>query len=383
VSLEGTLLLVCARWFVQQEPSDELRSAFQNDLEWSVLLQMAEVHSVMPVLYSVLASECPDKVPEQLRSRFQDHALSNLHYTAELVKLLQLLERNRICAVPIKGPILAVSAYGSLALRAFVDLDFLVRRDQVLLAKDLLIKEGYRLQSDTHWGCGSASLQSKERQLSLVSSDNRIRLDLHWRLLPEYFAPAFDGEQVWQNLVSVSLAGRDVLALSPEDLLLFLCAHGSKHRWECLGWICDVALVLKRMEIDWERFLDRARQAHIERMALLGLCVANNLFDSELPADLRQRINADPKISNLTAEVRRSLLVPDIRARSQVEKGIMNLRMIERLGDKIRFLRGLLITPTEAEWRNLRLPPSLYFLYYPYRLGRLVGRRTSAGLSLQ
>ena len=57
--------------------------------------------------------------------------------------------------------------------------------------------------------------------------------------------------------------------------------------------------------------------------------------------------------------------------RRALRLGLLNLRMLERASDKLRFLRGLLITPTEAEWRRLQLPPPLYFLYYPYRLARL------------
>jgi len=382
MSGEGALLLACARRFVQQDQSDTVRAALRDDLDWPEVLRMAGHHSMMPLLYWVLELESPNSTPQELRDRFQDHARCNLLQTAELMRVLDLLAQNRIPAVPIKGPVLARWAYGNLALRSFLDLDLLIRREYVPLAKEVLTKEGYRLKSDIHWSSASAYLRSKDSQLSFTRAENGVSVDLHWRLLPDYFAPSFDGGEVWENLVSVSLGGRDVPSLSPEHLLLFLCAHGSKHRWECLGWICDVALVLKRVEVDWVRLLLLARQAHIERMVLLGLRLASDLFDSGLPANVRDRIDADSAVVALASEVRRTLLTIHTGARSQVDKGLINLRMLERLLDKLRFLRGLLITPTEAEWRDLRLPPALYLLYYPYRLARLVGKRTSASTSL-
>jgi hypothetical protein len=228
----------------------------------------------------------------------------------------------------------------------------------------------FRLESGLHWSCASACLRSKEGELSFRRAGDGVRLDLHWRLLPDYFASSLDGERVWEHLGAMRLAGRDVPALSTEDLLLFLCAHGSKHRWECLGWLCDVALLLQRGEIDWPLLIALARDQHIERIVLLGLRLACDLLGSPLPDAVRQAIDRDGMVTKLVDEVLATIFLPRAEA-SPVKDGLLNLRMLERASDKLRFLRGLLITPTEAEWRRLLLPPALFFLYYPYRLARL------------
>ena len=377
---EAAMLLACVRRFVRGGSHDELHEVLRGDIEWPLLIKMAEAQSVMPLLYRELESEFPGRAPQELRTRFQNHARSNLIQTAEIVKVLDLLEQSEIPAIPLKGPALAAWAYGNLTYRAFTDLDLLIHRDDVPLAKEALVRAGFRLESDVHWPCASAYVRSKERELSFVRPANRVRVDLHWSLSPDYFAGALDGDQIWENLATVPLAGRQVPALSPEILLMFLCAHGSKHRWECLGWICDVALVLRRSEIDWSRLLSRSRQAHIERMVLLGLRLAIDLFDVDLPANVVDRIQADSAIADLANEIRRGILATDSSHASPVKNGLFNLRMLKRFRDKINFLRGLLITPSESEWRDLQLPPTLYFLYYPYRLARLAGRRASAAL---
>jgi hypothetical protein len=63
-----------------------------------------------------------------LRARFEEIARKNLRFTAELIRILNCLESHGIAAIPFKGPTLAESVYGNLALREFSDLDILVRQ---------------------------------------------------------------------------------------------------------------------------------------------------------------------------------------------------------------------------------------------------------------
>jgi len=367
---EADLLLACARRFVSGGEAGEVLHALRRGFDWEVLLAMAERHGVTALLNHELDGVCPEQIPAELRARFGRQARSNLIHTAVLARVLDLLDRNGIPAVPLKGPALAVLAYGDLTLRAFTDLDLLIPRNDVSRAMELLAGMWFRLESGLHWSCASACLRSKEGELSFRRAGDGVRLDLHWRLLPDYFASSLDGERVWEHLGAMRLAGRDVPALSSEDLLLFLCAHGSKHRWECLGWLCDVALLLKRGETDWPRLLLQAREERIERMVLLGLRLAGDLLGSPLPAVVREAIDSDGMVKKLANEVLATIFLPRAEP-SPVRDGLLNLRMLERIWDKLRYLRGLLITPTEAEWRRLLLPPALFFLYYPYRLARL------------
>ena len=53
-----------------------------------------------------------------------------------------------------------------------------------------------------------------------------------------------------QGIRAISYKGPTLAALaygnlSLENLLLVRCAHGSKHLWERLGWICDVAELIR------------------------------------------------------------------------------------------------------------------------------------------
>ena len=86
---------------------------------------------------------------------------------------------------------------------------------------------------------------------------------------------------------------------SAEDLLFSLCVHGSRHLWERLGWICDVAELISRHDLRLDALLKRAATADTERMFLLGLHLAERLLDAPLPAEVKRRCDSDVRLSSL------------------------------------------------------------------------------------
>ena len=48
--------------------------------------------------------------------------------SAELIRIMKLLEKNDIKALAFKGPVLSQMVYGDITLRQYVDLDVLIRK---------------------------------------------------------------------------------------------------------------------------------------------------------------------------------------------------------------------------------------------------------------
>jgi len=90
---------------------------------------------------------------ERIRTQFLANAGRNLLLTRKTLKDFKLLESNGILAIPFKGPVLASSLYGNLALRTFSDLDILVVKKDIMKAKDVLLSSGLR------WGSQLSSAQ--------------------------------------------------------------------------------------------------------------------------------------------------------------------------------------------------------------------------------
>src|SRR5262249_24356498 len=113
-----------------------------GDVDWEYLFQLARRHSIVPLVFAQL-----DVAPPEVLAKFKQHYIENSArntvLTAELCRLIDLFRDEGIETIPYKGPVLALFAYGDVALRRFVDLDMIVEKSNVLKAREILLKEGY------------------------------------------------------------------------------------------------------------------------------------------------------------------------------------------------------------------------------------------------
>lgn len=378
MTAEANLLVACCRRFLRTDGAEHFGERTRG-VDWGVVIQLADAHAVIPIVYPALKHETPSSIPEaaitEVAARFQANARNNLALTAELLKILALLAADRITAIPLKGPMLAFQAYGNLSLRTFSDLDLLVSRADVPRALRVLVANGYRMNWTLPSSNEAAYLKIKEQQLSFVQSNGTVAVDLHWRLVPDYFAAASEWEEALGRAQSVTFHGRSVPSLSPEDLLLFLCVHGGKHLWTRLGWICDVAgLIQSHPDINWSQMLAEAARRNAMRSVSVGLLLAAELLRVPLPEEAVRSMRSDPVACSLARDIQGRMFSQTPVGQTSLEACRFNLRITQGLTNKIRLFAAFVIRPGEAESRVLRLPSWLYPLYYPFRMARLAAK---------
>jgi hypothetical protein len=368
---ENELLLCCARTQLHAEKVERMASLLQTEMDWPYVSHLGGRHGLIPLLYKNLKSVCPERVPESVMDNFRNHFLLNAGHnvlrTRELLTLLDLFETHHVHAIPYKGPVLAASAYGDLALRQFSDLDILVQKQDIPKAKDLLISNGYRWLSELNPTQQKAYLRSDSGSFVFQKDDGRavVEVDREITTLRE-FPFWLDLEPLWKRRVWISFEGRKVPVFSPEDLLLILCVHGAKHRWDQLNWICDLAeLIRVHQGLDWGMLLERASALGCERILFLGLFLAQDLLGAPLPSDALKRVESDAAVRSLARYVCERLFL-DGNGSSHGAFGLSSfyLRVSERLRDRAAYCLRLAFTPTVGDWELLPLPQSFAFVYY-------------------
>ena len=359
---EDELLLCCVRSKINSDTGARIRTLLRDPIDpidWQYLISAASAHGVKPLFCYGLSNSCPEAVNnsilDQLKRYLQAHSLNNLFLTRELLRLLGGLEKIGISAIPWKGPVLAATAYGNVALRQFGDLDILVREQDAIRGKDLLLSSGYRLQYQV--SAEQEAFHSVRKVYELVREDGRVVVELHWAITSQTFPFPLDPASLWEHIETVSLEGASVRNLSPEDLLLVLCVHGAKHHWGKLMWICDIAEVLRTYsnKIDWIRLTQRANSLGGVRMLSLGLILARDLLGAKVPEDVLQRMQAEPKTRFLAAEVRSRLFAGG--PLMAVERPTFYIQLRERAQDRMRcrlYLGYRMMAPRAQAW-TLRL----------------------------
>lgn len=390
---ELQLLYLCARSELDAERIARLQLLLARPLDWEAVEDAAVFHGVTGMLYHHLARHGTAHVPADLLLRLQQHAqcvqVYNMQVMTELVRIASVFRAQGIPLLTYKGPALAHRYYGSVALRRFGDVDLLVRRDDLERARDLLEEHGYvplrslsEDQEDT-WHDAQLGYELHHEAKGVV-------VELHWALLNRTLTFRLTPEAVWARAHTVRFGSTMVRVLAPDDLLLYLCAHGTKHHWSRLLWVCDVAQVLRgHPDRDWTALLRRARSLGSLRTLLLGVALAERWLGEELPPVVREEIAARPAVDRLVEEV-------EARWFGTTE-GLVRpagwatfwfaFRTHQRLRDNVALLRHhawLAVTPTERDRAFVSLPPSLDGLYYlvrPLRLLRDGGRSLTRLLS--
>jgi hypothetical protein len=212
-----------------------------------------------------------------------------------------------------------------------------------------------------------------QHNIQFSRDNHRLIVELHWEVAPHLFASTVNGERLWQDLITLDLNGTEVKTFSAEDLLFSLCVHGSRHLWERLGWICDIAELITRRSLNWTALLERAASADTERMFLLGVYLAERLLDAPVPAEVKQRCDSDPRLASLAGNIIEHLFNgPTHVPATSREIFKYNLGVRKTLSARARYLLYM-FRPTDGDLGAHSLPPSLSFAYYltrPFRLFR-------------
>ncbi len=374
-------LLLCGRCRFSATEAAVLRALLAAPLDWRFILNEASRHGVLGLIFASLnrldsLALLPEAPREALKSAVRANMSRNLGLTTELIQILKALEQAGIPAIPCKGPVVAVAAYGDVSFRSFCDLDILVREQHLPRAREVLSARGYRSRIPFHPQQERAYMKN-ECALQMRDEGRGFIVELHWRFTERNASVALPVDSFWDRASSLRLAGTTVATLCPEDLVLYLCVHGAKHRWERLEWITCLSEILRmNPDLDWGALFQRSAQCRIVRLVDLGLNLAHCLLDTQLPPAIEERLRRDPHVLSLTQSIRAGLFsapedTPHYQQRAT--RYLFMLQSREHWFDRFRILLFSAIRPPHpqaSEWINL--PPRLAFLHHVFRPVRLL-----------
>jgi hypothetical protein len=128
-------------------------------------------------------------------------------------------------------------------------------------------------------------------------------------------------------------------ALAPEDLLLYLCLHGSRHLWFRLQWICDVAQLLHtHPDLDWGLLMAEATASGGKRMLFLGLSIAQEFLGVFLPPDIERLIYRDRPTARLIRRIKHHYYEAPLENIEPWREVLFRLQLIDNPLDRITYL---------------------------------------------
>lgn len=363
-SAERTIAdIICAN-------TDGVRSSLSRQL-LEAALDIAPEHGVEPLLYySLKNKEIWESVPEDLRERLtarvKFYVAVELLMSHDLQGVINLLNRENIKIVLLKGAALAISHYPEPYLRTRCDTDIYIDAGDIERVISIFKKSGYFF----------SNLQLKSHQFNCtkkVSGNLVISFDIHWRLsnAPRY-SRLFSHQEIERSLRKIGDIG-EIFAFNTVDSLLLACMHlagNPEHNDKRLIWLYDIHLIVQSMTQDQcDEFVEKAVTKGINEVCRRYLLLAKEYFYSDISAEMLLQLDRESKNRIFRERVLSSYLFLIIS----------DIIILPTFGLKISLLKELMFpSPEELKIKygpdKSRYTALLYIRYYLEGIAKRVFR---------
>lgn len=249
---------------------DASRAAFRR---WRASVNIAEefgwtILRLVPLVHQTLARAGES---DPLMGRFKGVSRLTWYETQRLLHrvrpVVAALVDASLPVLMLKGAAMALSYYGTQALRPMNDVDICVDESDLQRAMAILAAAGW--QPTQHF-CED---HQRFRHALQYRHPDGGEIDLHWRVLYEALLPETAGWG-WADTEPLDFLGLPVLQLRPGSMLLHHIVHGVRWNDETpVRWIPDAVTVLRARgtEVDWPRLVADAHHLHVSLRLRLGL----------------------------------------------------------------------------------------------------------------
>lgn len=377
---EEHLILYCSSNNINPKLKDKILLLCDSKLNWEYIVDFTTLHRLRPTLYYNLNSICPEKVPEdilnKLRTFYQNNVRKNLLLTGDLVKVMGLLKNNEINTIAYKGPVLALQAYDNIGLREFGDIDLFIDKSNALNVKQIMIEHGYELYPSLNFKEDAYYLKFITEH-SFINENGTI-FEIKWKFEGDFISFPINHNFISNKIYKQDINGFKLNTFTPESQIQVLCVHSAKHDWKKLSWICDIAEFIKRETIDWKEIIVSSKKLGIERMIMVNLILANDLFNLKIPEEIKNEINNDPTAQKIAHHIKKQIFIEQKKSINLFEKFFLDFKKRENIFYGIKDCFNSFTKPGYNDFNDFPLPEALFPLYHiirPFLLLKRYGKK--------
>jgi hypothetical protein len=302
-----------ARGFSRQLLSSETRHVLtqiaSGDLErswpevaqdWDEILDGVYRNGLLGLTERYLAHGLAGRLPPaEFRSTIE-RARTFMHLHMALMycwigKVTAQISAAGIEAIILKGPALATSVYPCTSLRAFGDLDLMVRERDMPAAHAALIDMGLVPERDLSRIPPKLTSGCTTYEAQYVDPTNHFVVEMHYDDLLNAGLASRDINGFWERAVPLDCHGTAVKILCPEDQLIHLCTHMHYHGYVKLIWFSDLAFLLRERAdaIDWNQVIATTRAEEAQTPVYYSLLFLEQLLEISLPEGVLASLEPD------------------------------------------------------------------------------------------
>jgi len=232
--------------------------------------------------------------------------------------------------------------------RRLVEIDILIKREDLFLLISRLSKAGYRFPENITPSSGVGYINSVMGVSGLKAYP---AIHLHWHTVnnsfPSYmFASRIDIAGIWREARPVEGYPDNLLVMAPHHQLIYLSEHGLKHSFERAKDLRDIYnLITDRADaLDWKRLVSDAKRFNLGRAVYYGLYFTSEILGAKIPQGVLEELKP-AKFASLERRFMKSVLEKRQDADSSY---VVYLAMNEGAPEKMKFIFRTFFPPREA-----------------------------------
>ncbi|MFQ6082431.1 MAG: nucleotidyltransferase family protein [Candidatus Aminicenantia bacterium] len=379
---EDRLLLYCCRTEIDNRTKDKIIEIQRNNIEWDSFLKKARENGISAIVYFKLNEKknnywnIPSFIFEELKKNYYLNATKNTLIFKELGKVLEAFKKTGLQVIVLKGAALAEIVYGNLALRPMLDIDLLVKKEDLLRIDEQLKILGYQPSDGSvkNINFSSAYLTTLDYR---SPSKNRPSFHIHWHFVNstipnESYIKNIKIENIWQDAEKANIANVETLVMAPHHLIIHLSEHAFRvtHSLSKFCFFCDIneAINFYQERLDWDRLIKDSFKFNLDRMIYLSLYFASKFLTTKIPEDVLLKLR--PKRFSMGEKIFMTSISNNNRFPGL--SYLVHLSMNRGLFKKMKFVGRTFFPPRQVIAQRNYIPQSkVSYIYYIRRINEV------------
>jgi len=356
---EKLLLSLCRLDFSDLQKS-EVRLLMKEVRDWDRFVRLSNEHGIIVLAWHNItgtgnAGYMPSENLAILQKAYYKSLARTTYLYDRLSGILELARDVDIRVVLLKGMALERTIYRNRGLRQMTDIDILVREDDVLKLRKILMMNGFRSEPFKSPLYRYLIPYLNTHIPRLTKADCHV--EIHYKLFDQPDNTLT--EKVRELSVPLKLNDHEAFVPPPRLFFLYLISHLSHHRQggdSQLRQYTDIYLLLcdRYDEIMDDNLISQAREANMERELAVMLYILRNYWDVSFPSWINDFI-AGYDHSTEAGKFSRFISRPKDNPDKQVSlKYVKQLKVLPGPGKKALYIAGFFF-------------PSLAFMKKRYR----------------
>ncbi|MFT6136958.1 MAG: hypothetical protein ACJARP_000509 [Vicingaceae bacterium] len=338
--------------------------------KWENIIDLSIKHRIVNKIEKqtkALKVSLPADLNEKISNQSKNSTLKMLLFTAEISLICEAFNKLSISVIPLKGPIASKQIYGDFAAKNSRDIDLLIKEEHL----EKCIAEIENLGYINSYPFNSLSKKQKKafqrsnNQLAFFHPKKKIQVEIHWRLFANRHLLPLTFDELLIDSTQIIVGKTTINCLSETHLLLYLCAHGSKHQWSLLYWLLEVATLTQKVKYDWEKILKESQELGVYRALVQGLILIELLFNLPAHKVIKEHYQENEIIQKLV-ELSREIIMEEVSfsQKTSVSNYLKILKYKLKISSNIQYKLAYFKLNSINDFKLVKLPDSLFFGYF-------------------